>query len=102
MTMHERCVNVEQVAFVTRLSDIEYFSCFRAKSPSFVGNPSLYSDALNASLQSALNFAGEGGINPFLSQSMAASLQQHHQREREAMAAAAAAAVERHHGIGDR
>jgi len=62
----------------------------RAKSPSFVPT-SLYGEAFNASLQSALGFgaegghptgAGHGGIPPFLAQSMAASL--HQQREREA------------------
>ena len=54
-------------------------------------NPSLYSDALNASLQSALGFgtaAGDAaaaavGNLPFLRESMAATLQ--HQREREAV-----------------
>ena len=33
----------------------------RSKSPSFVPSPTLYSDALNASLQSALGLAGPGG-----------------------------------------
>ncbi len=84
---------------------------FRAKSPSFVPNPTLYSEALNASLQSALGFAGGAAAAgdaaavsaaaagaaalPFLRESMAASLQ--HQREREA--------VEKHlshHSILDR
>ena len=64
-------------------------------------SPSLYSDALNASLQSALGFAGAAAAAnagsaaaaadaaaaaaalPFLRESMAASLQ--HQREREAV-----------------
>ena len=54
-------------------------------------NPSLYSDALNASLQSALGFSAEGGL-PFLNQSMAqaANLQRERdEKQRIGMAAMA-------------
>lgn len=57
----------------------------QAKSPSFAPNPSMYSDALNASLQSALGFA-ENNL-PFLAHSGASMASFHHhqqqQRERE-------------------
>ncbi len=47
----------------------------RSKSPSFVSSPNLYSDALNASLQSALGFGG-GSAGDFLNHH-AAAMQQH-------------------------
>ena len=57
----------------------------RAKSPSFAPNPSMYSEALNASLQSALGFA-ENNL-PFLAHSGAAAASMasfhHHQQQRE-------------------
>ena len=68
------------------------FSLFhRSKSPSLVPNPSLYSDALNASLQSALGFSAEGGL-PFLNQSMAAANLHRERDEKQRMGMAAAMA----------
>ena len=67
------------------ISNYFFLIIFRAKSPSFAPNPSMYSDALNASLQSALGFA-ENNL-PFLAHSGASMASFHHhqqqQRERE-------------------
>ena len=54
---------------------------FRAKSPSFAPNPSMYSDALNASLQSALGFA-ENNL-PFLAHSGASMASFHHHQQQQ-------------------
>ena len=65
---------------------------FRSKSPSFVPSPTLYSDALNASLQSALGLAagpgGRGGGDHRGPPEPPAALHDflmHHQREREGL-----------------
>ena len=63
-----------------------FYKNSRAKSPSFAPNPSMYSEALNASLQSALGFA-ENNL-PFLAHSGAAAAASmasfhHHQQQRE-------------------
>ena len=66
-------------------NEISFSIPFRAKSPSFAPNPSMYSEALNASLQSALGFA-ENNL-PFLAHSGAAAASMvsfhHHQQQRE-------------------
>jgi len=54
---------------------------FRAKSPSFAPSPSMYSEALNASLQSALGFA-ENNL-PFLAHGASMASFHHHQQQRE-------------------
>ena len=57
------------------------FYFFRAKSPSFAPSPSMYSEALNASLQSALGFA-ENNL-PFLAHGASMASFHHHQQQRE-------------------
>ena len=77
----ERC----DEAFQSMSTNDCLFKSHRAKSPSFAPNPSMYSEALNASLQSALGFA-ENNL-PFLAHSGAAAASMvsfhHHQQQRE-------------------
>ena len=55
----------KESALLCNIPLIQLSDYHRSKSPSFVPSPTLYSDALNASLQSALGLAaaGPGGRN---------------------------------------